>query len=127
MLFVCAHVCEVGVHRLCSGDVEDVVFASAIARLRLIGVIEGTSYLLLTGVGMPLKYLAHIPDAVRPLGMLHGILFILFCFALLQALLEKRLSFGQSVGVFIASLLPFGTYLIDGRLKRLDVAPESKT
>ena len=108
-----------------SDDVEDLVFDSAIARLRLIGIIEGTSYLVLTGIGMPLKYLAHIPGPIRPLGMLHGVLFIVFCFALLHALVEKRLSFGQSVGVFIASLLPFGTYLIDGRLKRLD-AEQSK-
>jgi len=98
------------------------VFATSIARLRLIGLIEGTSYLVLTAVGMPLKYFADTPGPVRVLGMLHGILFVVFCFALLQALLEKRVSFFQSVGVFIASLLPFGTYLIDGWLKRLDAA-----
>lgn len=96
------------------------MLATALGRLRLIGIIEGFSYVALLFIAMPLKYLADMPLAVRVTGSIHGLLFVTFCFALLQVLLQKRLSFLGSVGVFLSSLVPFGTWLIDGRLKKLD-------
>ncbi|MDC3378775.1 DUF3817 domain-containing protein, partial [Planctomycetota bacterium] len=44
-------------------------------KLRLLGIIEGTSTLLLFGVAMPLKYLNDMPMAVTVAGSLHGVLF----------------------------------------------------
>jgi integral membrane protein len=93
-----------------------------IGRLRAIGLIEGTSFLVLLGVAMPLKYFAGIPMAVKVVGWAHGVLFILFCWALAQAFFAARWSVGRAAVVFIAALLPFGTFVIDGRLKREDEA-----
>jgi integral membrane protein len=98
------------------------MLSSAIGRLRVVGLLEGASYLLLLGVAMPLKYLGGMPMAVRIAGMAHGILFIAFCFALLAALVEHRWSLKRSAGCFVASLLPFGTFVIDGRLQREQAA-----
>ncbi len=95
-----------------------IMLSSSIARLRFVGILEGVSYLLLLGVGMPLKYFAAEPLPVRVLGMTHGLLFITFCFALLFALLEHRWSLLRGAGFFVASLVPFGTFVIDGRLRR---------
>lgn len=94
------------------------MLTSSIGRFRLIGLIEGTSYLLLVFIAMPLKYLADMPQAVRVLGMAHGVLFVAFCLALLHAFIEHRWSLLRGAGYFIASLIPFGTFFIDGRLKR---------
>ncbi|MDP2339693.1 MAG: DUF3817 domain-containing protein [Deltaproteobacteria bacterium] len=94
------------------------MLSSAIGRLRLVGLVEGTSYLLLLGVAMPLKYLGGMPMAVRIVGMAHGVLFVAFCFTLLAALVEHRWSLVRGAGYFVASLLPFGTFVIDGRLRR---------
>ncbi|MEC9073494.1 MAG: DUF3817 domain-containing protein, partial [Myxococcota bacterium] len=63
------------------------MLSSSIGRLRLIGWIEGTSYLLLVGVAMPLKYLAGQPMAVKITGWIHGLLFMLFCLILLQTMI----------------------------------------
>jgi integral membrane protein len=93
-----------------------------IGRLRAIGMIEGISYLGLLGIAMPLKYLAGMPMVVKVVGWAHGVLFILFCFALLQAMLVARWSLLRAAGVFVAALLPFGTFVIDGRLRREDEA-----
>ncbi|UOQ64642.1 DUF3817 domain-containing protein [Hymenobacter volaticus] len=41
---------------------------SAIGRLRLLGLLEGISLLLLIGVAVPLKYLSANPSLVRALG-----------------------------------------------------------
>jgi integral membrane protein len=93
-----------------------------IGRLRAIGLIEGTSYLVLLAIAMPLKYLAGMPMAVKVAGWFHGVFFVLFCVALAQAMFAARWSIVRAAGVFIASLIPFGTYVIDGRLKREDEA-----
>jgi len=96
---------------------------SAIGRLRLIALIEGVSYLVLL-VFTVLKRTADPVDgavgsaapwalAVRITGSLHGVLFLLFCAALLHAWVVHRWSFGRALVLFIASLLPFGTFFTD--------------
>ncbi|MGN6531837.1 MAG: DUF3817 domain-containing protein, partial [Ginsengibacter sp.] len=53
----------------------------SIRQLRWIGIAEGISFLLLLGVAMPLKYLYDFPVAVKVTGWIHGLLFILYSFA----------------------------------------------
>ena len=93
------------------------MLSSSIGRLRLIGWIEGTSYLLLVGVAMPLKYLAGQPMAVKITGWIHGILFMLFCLILLQTMIDRSWSLLRGIRYFIASLVPVGTFYVDGELK----------
>ena len=79
---------------------------------------EGVSYLLLLLISMPLKYYANFPEAVKYVGWLHGILFVLFCIYLLKVWIGLKWSFGKVLTAFIASLVPFGTFLLDARLKK---------
>ena len=58
--------------------------------LRRVALAEAVSYLILVAIAMPLKYLADQPLAVRYVGMAHGVLFILFCWALLRVLTKSR-------------------------------------
>lgn len=91
---------------------------AAIHHLRRIGMIEGISFLLLLGVAMPLKYLAGLPLAVKVVGWAHGLLFMVFLLALWRARQSARWPLRSVVIVFLAALLPFGPFLIDGRLRR---------
>lgn len=93
-----------------------------IGRLRVVAFVEGCSYLLLLFVAMPLKYFAGLPLAVRIVGSLHGALFVLFCMALLQAMLATRWSIPRAGVLFASSLVPFGTFFIEAGLKREDEA-----
>ncbi len=93
------------------------MFRTAIGRLRMIGLLEGLSYLLLLGIAMPLKYALDMPAMVSVVGMAHGILFVLFCFAALHVMILHRKSMLWGIGAFIASLLPFGTFVLDRRLR----------
>lgn len=95
---------------------------TSIGRLRVIALVEGISFIALLGIAMPLKYFAGMPQAVTFTGWLHGILFIAFCIALTQAHQEAKWGSWQSGTVLIAALLPFGPFVIDGRLRKEDEA-----
>lgn len=93
-----------------------------IGRLRLVAILEAISFIVLLFIAMPMKYLAGIEAAVKTVGMAHGILFLLFCAALVVVVREARWSMWQAGIVFVAALLPFGPFFLDGRLKRQDEA-----
>ena len=88
---------------------------TTVGRMRLVGMLEGVSFLLLMGIAMPLKYFAGMPEAVKYTGWVHGVLFIGYCLANLNALLAGRIPFKDSVIAFVASLIPFGPFFVDGR------------
>jgi hypothetical protein len=48
------------------------VLKTSLGRLRVIGFVEGVSFLVLLGAAMPLKYLADMPLAVKIVGSAHG-------------------------------------------------------
>ena len=88
-----------------------------IKTLRILGNIEGISYLLLLGVAMPMKYYFEMPMAVKITGMAHGVLFVAYCLVL--ALSMKNFNWKLKFGVylFIATLIPFGTFVTDRKLR----------
>ena len=49
-----------------------------IKTLRLVGLLEGISFLLLLFIAMPVKYMMDNPILVKYIGMGHGVLFVLF-------------------------------------------------
>ena len=100
---------------------------NVVGRLRLVGLLEGISYLLLMGVAMPLKYLAGMPMAVKYTGWAHGLLFIAYCYLLFQAMSERSWSLGKSFWLFVASLVPFGTFIADKKLKPEDMSLRRET
>lgn len=88
-----------------------------VKRFSLINTIEGYSYIILLFIAMPMKYLLAIPMAVKIVGMVHGILFIIFCLLLVMASNEAKWSVKESVVFFIASLIPFGTFFTKSKIK----------
>lgn len=91
---------------------------SSVGRLRVIGFLEGVSFLVLLGIAMPLKYFAGEPGAVRVVGMAHGVLFLLYVAAVVQAAMEHGWRLKVVALLMVASLLPFGPFVADARLLR---------
>ncbi len=87
-------------------------------QLRIIGLLEGTSYLVLLLVAMPLKYFADSPGMVRVVGMAHGVLFVMFVGWVLLVGRKHRWPFVWYVYAAIASVVPFGTFVFDRTLRR---------
>ena len=71
---------------------------------------------------MPIKYMAHIPEPVKYMGWLHGVLFVAFCATLLHVWIDRKWSFLKTVLAFVSSLLPFGTFVLDRSLRKEDSA-----
>ena len=89
-----------------------------IKRFLQIGHYEGISYILLLGVAMPLKYLAGMPQAVKIMGSIHGILFVGFVFLIVWLLQQKKLNIKGAVMAFLMSLIPFGTFYLTRLFKK---------
>ena len=84
--------------------------------LRAVALCEAVSFLILLGGAMPLKYLADMPLAVKVVGWAHGVLFVVFCAALLYTTVVARWPIGRAALVFVAALLPFGPFVVDRRM-----------
>lgn len=91
---------------------------SALKRLRLIGLLEGSSFLLLLLVAMPLKYLAGRPEAVQVVGAVHGGLWVLFLLAAGDVAVRRRWGAGRVMAAVAASVLPAGPFVFDRSLKQ---------
>lgn len=91
---------------------------TAIGRLRVIGILEGLSFLVLLLIAMPLKYWADSPQMVAIVGSLHGLLFVLYILAVIHVTIKHRWSFWKFAAACAASVLPFGPFVVDRKLLR---------
>jgi len=89
----------------------------SVRKFGLINTIEGYSYIILVFIAMPMKYLLEIPLAVKIAGMAHGVLFIIFLYLGVKAWISTKWSLYQTIIFFIASLLPFGTFVTKNKIK----------
>lgn len=82
---------------------------------RITAFLEGVSYLLLLGVGVPLKYLADNDAWVKALGMPHGILFV--GYLILASLIKDEQNWSNKTFILVglASVIPFGTFWVEKR------------
>jgi integral membrane protein len=99
------------------GNVVARHFGMPASHLRSIAVVEGLSYLGLLFIAMPLKYLGDMPLAVRIAGSAHGALFVWLGLLVLGGLTRRGRSLVWAGKILVASLLPFGTFVIDRGLR----------
>ncbi|MDD2789519.1 MAG: DUF3817 domain-containing protein [Sulfurimonas sp.] len=90
---------------------------NTVKTFRHINTLEGYSYLLLLFIAMPLKYIFGFALAVKIVGMLHGVLFIALLILLVLASQKAKWGAKQSAIFFIASLIPFATFITSTKIK----------
>lgn len=90
----------------------------ALQQLRLIGIIEGVSYLVLLFISMPLKYIYKFPKPVIVNGWIHGVLFVLLAAAIIYVWIIRKWPFKRAFVAGLASIIPFGTFWFDKSLKK---------
>ncbi len=84
--------------------------------IRWAALFEGASLILLLFVAMPLKYYAGIPEAVKVIGPLHGILFLIFVVLLFSHAAKRDLSIVKTLVGLVASVIPFGTFVFKAKV-----------
>ncbi len=89
---------------------------------RKIALAEGVSFLVLLFIAMPMKYLASLPMAVTIVGGLHGILFIAFLIMVCEVKNEFNKERAWVAKALIASVLPFGTIVMDKEWRKEEAA-----
>ncbi|MEO9022487.1 MAG: DUF3817 domain-containing protein [Ginsengibacter sp.] len=99
---------------------------SAIGRLRMAGIAEGISYITLLFIAMPMKYIAGNPHGVLYVGWVHGLLFILYILALITVKINLEWKFKKTLVAFLASLIPFGTFILDRSLRKEEKMQQQK-
>ena len=89
---------------------------SKLGILRLIGHLEGISFLLLLGVCMPLKYVWENEVLMLPVGLAHGILFISFLLMVFVVAQAEKQDLKFIFFSAVASIMPFGTFIADKKI-----------
>lgn len=90
----------------------------ALYRFRASGIAEGISFLILLLVAMPLKYVFHLPQAVKVFGWIHGALFVIFIYLAFDIMTMLKKNTGWFLKAFAAAIIPCGTFIFDRQLKK---------
>ena len=94
---------------------------SQIRAFRMTALAEGVSFLTLLFVAMPMKYFMGMPEVVRVVGSIHGGLFLLYVGLLAILHTKQRWTLTFSLYAFVASIIPFGTFMLDKHLREKKV------
>lgn len=88
-------------------------------RLRLLGLIEGVSTLVLFGIAMPMKYFGDTPRAVAIAGPVHGALFVALVGMFVWAVRRVPIPWGLALGGIFGAVVPGGPFVVDRWLRKL--------
>lgn len=93
---------------------------NVIAHLRLFSVLEGVSYLILFSNMLMVKpfNLELYRKLLYPIGMTHGVLFVIYVGLVLICTFQYKWSFSKMALLMLVSFLPFGTFWSEKRLLR---------
>lgn len=78
-----------------------------------ISILEGTSFLVLLLIAMPLKYIWEAPQMVEVVGMLHGILFVLYILGALWLYKAMQWNLKTLLVICVSSVLPLGPFYVE--------------
>ncbi len=85
---------------------------------RVVAFLEGLSYILLLCVSVPIKYISGDPSYVKMLGMPHGLLFMGYIALAIVLRTENQWIKNNFFMVLIASVIPFGTFVVEKKLNK---------
>ncbi len=87
-----------------------------VKHFRKLGFIEALSLLILLFIAMPLKYFAQIPEAVRIVGTIHGVLFLVYISAATLIYNKLGWSLKKLIFSYLVASVPFGPFIFDKEL-----------
>lgn len=90
---------------------------SSIGQLRILGFLEGISFVLLIFIAMPMKYLFDSPWLVKQVGMAHGLLFVAFVVYTVIVSFDQKWGFWKITSkLLLSSIVPFGPFYAEAKI-----------
>ena len=84
-----------------------------IQKFRFLSFLEGLSFLVILFITMPLKYMFDSPMPNKIIGMVHGVLFLLYIVFAIFLKVEFNWSNKKLAVILLVSIIPFGTFWAD--------------
>lgn len=78
--------------------------------LATLSVTQATTFVVLLGVAVPVKYVAGYGAGVTLIGALHGVAWLLYMWMVLAMMTLKMWNRGQILRLVFSSVLPFGGF-----------------
>ncbi len=80
---------------------------------RILSLLEGTSFLIILFITMPLKYIFDNGAPNKVIGMAHGFLFL--AYVVMAIMMKSPMKWNnKTLGiVLLCSIIPFGTFWMD--------------
>lgn len=105
-----------------SGGDPEVASSSPLADLRIAGLVEGATLILLMGVAVPLKRMGGFSEATAVMGAVHGVAFLVYLSMLIDALAAGLVGRWIALRGVVLALVPTGTFWNDSALRRAEAA-----
>ncbi len=90
-----------------------------IKNFRAVAYIEAVSFLILLSASF-VKRVVEGPDLVPVVGMVHGIIFLIYLILVLKVRPSQGWGLGRTIWVIVAAAIPFGGFFVGKDLKAAD-------
>ncbi|RZJ72725.1 DUF3817 domain-containing protein [Flavobacterium sp.] len=87
---------------------------------KIVALLEGISLLSLFLIAMPMKYILKNEAIMFPVGMAHGVLFIVYIIMAFVLKSEENWSWKKLLVICAASVIPAGTFYVERKYLRQD-------
>lgn len=87
--------------------------AKALTRYRIMAWVVGLLLIVLTCIGMPMKYIWHNDVVVGTVGVAHGWLYVLLLLAAFDLKRRVNWSWGWFVAIALAGTIPFLSFVAE--------------
>ena len=91
----------------------------ALRRYRVFAYVVGVGLIALVFVGMPLRYLADIPEVSQTISPVHGLMYIIYLVLTVDLALKARFSAKRTVAIMLAGTIPFLSFVAERKVSRL--------
>ena len=90
----------------------------ALLRFRVLAYVVGVLLVLLVCVGVPLRYLAGIPEVSRTVSPVHGLMFVVYLVALVDLCRQAGWGVKRLLVLALAGVVPFLSFVVERRVTR---------
>ncbi|MEO1050754.1 MAG: DUF3817 domain-containing protein [Bacteroidota bacterium] len=94
------------------------ILKTQLGRFRLAAFAEGSTLLILVFFTVPLRLIFEITEVSKVMGLIHGLLFVVYVFQTIQIKIDRGWSLKSMFTLLVAAFIPFGTFYFVPKILR---------